>query len=311
MNFLEAVTRIPAPGGGGCHAFLLTCANIGVREGLDEDAMFRAIRDNVPTGGREVHDGEIRQAIRKAMHDRLNGRVYAKPTGGLSFTNLRRVTQTDVARFMHPDAIQPEDFIEASPVQFEPEDYTNQMIEVLTHLYGLNEHLFIGQTTDTAVYTVQQWIDAIGQTVPENIPPQMIWNPMTGEQGKTKEGKLSYRCDSTIAEYRFSMVEFDEMSMEDQLRFWAGCRLPVAAIIYSGGKSLHGILKISNVRNKSEWNATVRDTIYNRWLIPLGVDKTCHNPSRLSRSPGAYRADKGKYQTLLYLNPAATPIYLE
>jgi hypothetical protein len=312
MTFQEAIARIPAPGGGGCHSYLMAVANIGVREGLDEDEMLRDIRAAIPPGGRVVRDQEILQAIRKAAHDRLNGKSYARPAGGLSFSSMRCSTTSLLGKILHPDVIEPGDFLTASPVQFDQEDGVQQLVEVLTHLYGLNEYLFLGRTHDAAVYTVQQWLDAIRQpdVTPETLPPHMIWNPMTGFGGLTKEGKTSYRCDSTIAEYRFVLVEFDKIDLEMQLRFWAGCRLPVAALVFSGGKSVHGILRVPQVRNRAEWNVTVRDTIFARWLVPFGVDASTHNPSRLARCPGAFREEKGTLQRLLYLNPAATPLYL-
>ena len=128
---------------------------------------------------------------------------------------------------------------------------------------------------------------------------------MTGNPapGKADPAKLTYRGDNCIAAFRYCVVEFDGLPLEDQLRFWMGVNLPVAALITSGGKSVHGWLRV-NVPDAAAWEAQVRP-LYHTRLIPLGVDGACANPARLSRLPGHYREDKGARQRLLFLDPAA------
>jgi hypothetical protein len=94
---------------------------------------------------------------------------------------------------------------------------------------------------------------------------------------------------------------------DEQARFWAGAIAAgwsVAALIHSGGKSLHAWLAV-NAANVEEWERDVEQRLFPELLVPLGVDSSCRNESRLSRMPGAYRADKQQWQRLLYLNPNA------
>ena len=50
-RYREALSTIPAPGGGGCHAALLGVASLGVMTGRDDNTMLAEIRANIPAGG--------------------------------------------------------------------------------------------------------------------------------------------------------------------------------------------------------------------------------------------------------------------
>ena len=124
-------------------------------------------------------------------------------------------------------------------------------------------------------------------------------------KGEKKEGGLSFRADSCVREYRFIIVEFDHLKLSEQLEILRGlCRLDakIAAIIYSGGKSFHAWLRCEGVTTAEEWQAQVKDGLFSV-LTKLGADPACKNPSRLSRLPGMFRADKSNWQRLLYLAP--------
>ena len=73
-------------------------------------------------------------------------------------------------------------------------------------------------------------------------------------------------------------------------------------MIYSGGKSIHAWLKCEGVNTAEEWETQVKHGLF-PVLAALGVDKACSNPPRMSRLPGMFRADTGKWQRLLLLAP--------
>ena len=91
------------------------------------------------------------------------------------------------------------------------------------------------------------------------------------------------------------------MPLEQQICFWAGVPLPVAAVIHSGGKSLHGWVRI-DAENSEEWEREVEGKLFDI-LQPLGADGACRNEARLSRMPGHFRVEKRERQRLLYLAP--------
>jgi len=93
------------------------------------------------------------------------------------------------------------------------------------------------------------------------------------------------------------------MSKPEQLAFWWGYRAaPIVALIDSGGKSIHALLRV-DAPSREAWEADVEQRLFSRVLCPLGCDAACRNESRLSRLPGHFRREKNQWQRLLYLNP--------
>ena len=137
--------------------------------------------------------------------------------------------------------------------------------------------------------------------------PFIIINPLSGQLAPKKGGDgETFRGDGNIKSFLYCLVEFDNLSREDQIRFWtspAVKELPIVALVDSGGKSIHGWIKILNINSINNWQQEIRQKLYEQGLIPLSVDSACSNPARLSRLPGHLR-DTGKYQKILWLaNP--------
>ena len=63
--------------------------------------------------------------------------------------------------------------------------------------------------------------------------------------------------------------------------------LPLAAIVDSGGKSLHGIVRV-DATDKAEYDERVR--MIHALFEDTGLDSSCKNASRLSRLPDAARS---------------------
>jgi hypothetical protein len=116
-------------------------------------------------------------------------------------------------------------------------------------------------------------------------------------------GKGGASTDADVTNFRFCLLESDTLPVELQLSFLARLPLPVAALIQTGGRSVHAWLML-NCPNAQEYRATV-GRIYTL-LARFGLCPGNKNPSRLSRLPGAQR-EIGKHgegaQRLLYLNP--------
>ena len=104
----------------------------------------------------------------------------------------------------------------------------------------------------------------------------------------------------------FAVAEFDNVAYDEQIAFWCAIELPIVALIFSGGKSIHAWICV-DCDDMDDWNDAVRKHLYNKTLIPYGVDRACSNPGRLSRTPGARR--KGVSQDLLYINPTGGQVY--
>jgi hypothetical protein len=134
--------------------------------------------------------------------------------------------------------------------------------------------------------------------------PFCIINPLTCFPAPLKSGTgATYRGDGCVKVYRHCLLEFDDLSIEDQIRFWSAIPLPVQAITHTGNKSLHVWLDLAEERINSleDWQKTIETDLYERRFVPLGVDKSCKNAARLARLPGVLRAETGKWQRLLWL----------
>jgi hypothetical protein len=187
----------------------------------------------------------------------------------------------------------------------------NDAILILKTLFKPDEKVFIGDrhNTDT-IRPVGEWINDLnngGTTV-----PFIIINPLNGIPAPTKSGdKTTLRGDANVATYRYCMAEFDTLSREDQIRFWAAVKLPIVCLIDSGGKSIHAwidVQKLATVETLEQWQTEIKNRLYDQILIPLGVDAACSNPARLSRLPGHYREEKQAWQRLLWLSPEGRSI---
>lgn len=94
--------------------------------------------------------------------------------------------------------------------------------------------------------------------------------------------------DKNVTDYRYALVECDNMDLGMQVSMLKELQIPIAVLMYSGGKSIHAIVKI-NARNKNEYKKRV-DHLYeickkNGFVI----DTQNKNESRLSRLPGVMR----------------------
>ena len=192
----------------------------------------------------------------------------------------------------------------SSPVPLNPAGPdAGEYAELLRNLYRPDEKVCGGDERATMPKDVAKRIAELENGA---IPPAYhCANPLTGELGHTKSGTLSMRCDATVAAHRFVVAEMDDTPLEEQARFWEGWRknipIPIAALIYTGGKSIHAWLRV-DAADAEEWDREIRGRLFPECLVPLGCDKTCKNPSRLTRAPGRIREDKGKWQSLLFLD---------
>jgi len=119
-------------------------------------------------------------------------------------------------------------------------------------------------------------------------------------EGSGKDGAV---MDSDVVAFRFLLVESDVLPMPVQLALFSKLKLPIAAVITSGGASAHAWVRL-DCKTDSEYAETARRIL--AALAPFGIDQSNKNPSRLSRLPGAVRqigATGDGMQQLLWLNP--------
>lgn len=307
--------------GTGAHRWALATANIAARAGIPK---AQAVMDITAAMTRAPNPGsEVINAVEKAYAEvepiglghgtRSTTTVYhAAPVR----TDKPKPSPLAARRYIAMgDGVDEMDWLGISPVTLDWEPGRRDAVAVLETLYNPQEHVFCGGAYDTAVAPAAEWIRRFNEGTA--LPPHIIPNPMDGQAHETKQmdpetkkPKLSFRCDGAVMGFRFAVAEFDDIPAAEQLAFWWGFRmdcpsLRIAALISSGGKSVHAWLRV-DARNREEWEAEVERGLFAELLVPLGCDPACRNESRLSRLPGHYRAEKTNWQRLLYLDPRTT-----
>ena len=132
----------------------------------------------------------------------------------------------------------------------------------------------------------------IGSVVGDVNPSAGAWirfNPLDGNGIK----------NDNVTDFRYALVESDNLALGKQEAIIRQLELPVAALVYSGKKSIHAIVKV-DAADYSEYKRRV-EYLYNICnKNGLTVDMQNKNPSRLSRMPGVMR--NGHKQFLITTN---------
>lgn len=105
--------------------------------------------------------------------------------------------------------------------------------------------------------------------------------------------------DFNVVDFRYALVESDNIDVEKQNAIIHELELPVACLVFSGRKSIHAIVKI-NAADHAEYRKRVDFLFKVCEKNGLAVDLSNKNPSRLSRMPGVIRA--GRKQFLMETN---------
>lgn len=148
------------------------------------------------------------------------------------------------------------------------------------------------RTAGELIQKLNQCGGDIGKVLGDYKPEVGAWirfNPLDGNGVKNEN----------VTDFRFALVESDDMEIDKQNAIIRELELPVACLVHSGGKSLHAIVRI-DADTYDEYRKRV-DYLYNVCRKNgLKVDSQNRNPSRLSRMPGVMR--NGSKQYLVDIN---------
>ena len=143
------------------------------------------------------------------------------------------------------------------------------------------------RTAGELIASLKKHPDDLGATIGDWKPQVGAWirfNPLDGDGVKNEN----------ITKFRFALVESDTLPVAEQDIVYRKLELPIAALVHSGGKSLHAIVRV-DAENYDEYRKRV-EFLYD-FLEKNGVsiDKQNRNPSRLSRMPGVTRNGNRQY----------------
>lgn len=143
------------------------------------------------------------------------------------------------------------------------------------------------RTAGELIQALNQSGGDIGAVLGDYDPAAGAWirfNPLDGKGVKNEN----------VTEFRYALVESDTMDIEKQNAVMRELELPIAVLVYSGGKSLHAIVRVE-AADYEEYRKRV-DYLYNVCKKNgLSVDNQNRNPSRLSRMPGIERNGKKQF----------------
>ena len=105
--------------------------------------------------------------------------------------------------------------------------------------------------------------------------------------------------NDNVTDFRYALVESDSLELDKQNALIRELELPVAALVYSGKKSVHAIVHV-DASNYQEYKKRVEFLYQICAKNGLQLDTQNKNPSRLSRMPGVIR--NGNKQFLIDTN---------
>lgn len=217
----------------------------------------------------------------------------------------------------------------------EGSEHRRDMLAFLENVFKPNEKLYIGHEMESKFYQpqhvkpVKEWLEffnwKLNEIESERNPqeqlcklidlgercPFFVINSLTGNPDE----KGSFRSNANVKEYSYLVLESDSLPLDQQIPLICGLGLKPVSMTFSAGKSIHTLLKVVDVprgeavKDQATWDAIVKKDFFAQ-IAPLGFDKATSNPARLSRLPGIYRPDKGKFQQLLYLNQDGGPLHV-
>ncbi len=270
---------LPPKSGDGVHRWIFKAACI-LKEHYQQPLVFRVIREAVSECGRSVHDREISDAIAASDHP-----ASQSQEGPPAFRSKPRWPETDWAMVRkvvedHPDA---EDFFGGIELNG---------WSVLQRLFPGNPLVCMGDDIRRMeTKPLEAWRDSWRKM--QFVVP----SPMNALTGVNQKGEKSNRCLDNTGKCRFAVVEFDKHPEDVQAAIHAhlDSRLPLSAVVHSGGKSLHGWYYAEN-RTESELR------LFMEHAVRLGADPATWPRCQAVRLPGGMRSN-GVTQAIRFFNP--------
>lgn len=212
--------------------------------------------------------------------------------------------EDEIGNIIDKDSIDSIELNEPSDSNWNP---ANELIRYLTTLFDTDEYVgfvvssienekgkFIPGNRGNFRMTAGQIVEGlhscngdIGAVIGDYNQAAGAWirfNPLNGEGVRNTD----------IASFKYALVESDSLDIGKQLSIIHQLELPVAAVVYSGSKSIHAIVKVDASDNKE-----YRERVSYLYKIcdknGLEVDGQNKNPSRLSRMPGCIRGDHKQF----------------
>lgn len=199
---------------------------------------------------------------------------------------------TFLDRCFNPDEIVSfqEGYYDEKKGKWVPGEKENQMTagSMIDRLKG-NYQKFVDGGGD--IHDENKLADVITGVIPLNPKSRFggVWvrmNPIDPKRDPTH----TTPTNKMVTDYRFALLESDDMPLEEQVSFLRKSELPITVMTFSGGKSVHALVRVDAFDEKDYRSKVNR---LHEWCRENGFkpDEKTKNPARLTRFPGCYRGE--------------------
>ena len=326
-EFVRDLLDHPPSAGEGVHHYLFRVA-LKLHPYRTDKEIYTWLREFSNGCGRDVPDREIEAAIEDSREFAWQGTSPSgQPGNGMAAgaVTLRTPPWPDANVVMIEEicreGIALAALREASPGKLD--DHAVHAEEVIDAMFPGDPWLCCGGASyDFHTKRRNEWR---GSLADQSL---IVPSAMLGRYGFTKSGKVSEHAQSAVGSRQHLVIEFDfalksrdgehDMPLAPLIRSLAACDIkvadmcaalltrlarfaPLALVVHSGGKSLHGWFPCAGIPEDE-----LHD--FMRFACQLGADPKTWSPSQFVRMPDGMRRDHGKkprQQHVCFWNPEA------
>lgn len=242
-----------------------TLFKMAIEGGYQPEGYFG--KDDSP--GRELHDGEsidVSDYYKVIDKDMIDIKTIPEPTNWNPLEDIRQYLS----------------------VIFSPDDHVSYCTECYKdkdgkfHPKGRSFDRTAGRLLDEIDHA--QKIEDVFYDYDHECGAWISFNPMDGNGGKI----------DNITDFKYALIESDTQDLNEQYALMTELELPIAALVHSGNKSIHAIVRV-DANNEKDYSRKVEYLFKICKKNGLDVDTSTKNPSRLSRMPGFFRGKNRQY----------------
>jgi hypothetical protein len=303
---IEAILQTCPIAGDGVNRWLFSAALKLHRMKIKPEEIEILLEEATADCGREMKPDEIERAVRNSDPAALKARPWRRKWPERNYEQIEAIGL---------DGVRLSGLEQQSPVRLAPGE---------NHAETIIDSLFPGDPLLCACPSLKFVLTRPRKGWSGFLSRQQFIIPsaMIKRKGRTQDGKLSARSLENVGPRQFLVVEFDFTETDENGRLAPAAPMlrrlaargvsvldlcaaihaelaevrPLALVVHSGGKSLHGWYPCTGVEEDLMHR-------FMRFAVSLGADQATWTKIQLVRMPDGIR-DNGKRQRVLYFNPA-------
>jgi hypothetical protein len=279
-HILAIIGPVPRAGGG-VHRWLFV-SSLKLQGRFPPDEIFGALRAAVTDCGRHVPDSEILAAVKNSAQG-VVGQIPSSKVGSQSAT-WPKVDQVAVKRIVSSvdrPLARLSSASNSAELPLMQADFVPALVGIL---FPRDPLICAGHSVESMhCKHLSEWGTTLSET------QFLVPSPMTARTGTNREWRTSTRCLANTGPRRFLVIEFDDLSIENQaaIHIHLSMRYPLALVVHSGGKSLHGWFFVAGSPDDELLG-------FMQYAVSLGADSHTWTRCQAVRTPGGLRRGGGQ-----------------